>query len=646
MAAEGAKTAGKRLKLAVNPERDHVRGNDTGNGVARLVVYGDYLCPFCRGLFRVLAQLQSTLGNSLVYVFRHLPNEGVHPGAELLACAAEAAAAQGRFWEVHDWLYEQEPPISTAQVLGFIETIGLNAARFQRDLAGDESRRRVQEDLAEGRENGITVTPTIYIDDVRYDDAWDFHSLLEALRRPIAAQLGRSARAFADLPASAGLILLLASAIALILSNTPASPHYRALMDSSFSIGVSGANLSMTIAAWFSEGLLSVFFLLVGLEIRREVTAGALTDPRAAALPVIAAIGAAIAPAAIYLALATPTTANGWSVPTATDIAFTIGVLALLGPRVPNALRVFVAAFAVVDDVMSMLTLAIFYPHAFNASWVPPALVAALLLYVLNRSRVYAVWPYVVVACGLWFALHAAGIHAALAGVIVAAFLPTRPTPSAGPLLSQAATALAALESAERETRHYSDPMPHIQQSLLWESAARNLSAASKRLLSPAERIERTVAPWSAYFILPLFAFSATGISFAVDLHSNDAMRILSGVILGLVLGKPIGVVVASWLAIKLHVGIAPKGTTVRAFLGAACLCGIGDTVALLMADQAFPHNNFAAVAKIGVLAGSAFAAALGALIIASGRGYRAFVPASSASGVSSTNSLRPNPQG
>jgi NhaA family Na+:H+ antiporter len=189
----------------------------------------------------------------------------------------------------------------------------------------------------------------------------------------------------------------------------------------------------------------------------------------------------------------------------------------------------------------------------------------------------------------------------------------------AGPLLAQAATALAALENAEREARRKGDPLPHVRQTALWESATRNLSAAGARLLSPAERIERAVAPWSAYFILPLFAFSATGISFAIDLHSDDAIRILIGVMPGLVLGKPIGVVLSAWLAIKMRVGIAPHGTTLRAFIGAACLCGIGDMVALLMADQAFPHDTFAAAAKTGVLAGSALAAALGALVIAGG---------------------------
>jgi NhaA family Na+:H+ antiporter len=608
-----------KLRRPVDPDRDHLRGGGAADGVVSLVLYGDYLCPYCRRLRFLLAQLRQTLGSSLVYVFRHLPNDTVHPGADLLARATEAAGAQGRFWEMHDWLYAQEPPIAIGQVLAFAASLGLDMDRFNRDLDSEATRARVAEDLGEGRNNGITVTPTFFIDGERYDDAWDFHSMLEALQRPLAAKVKRSARAFANLPASAGLILLLAALAALVCANTPVAPYYHALMDATFAIGPVGGGVSLTIAAWFSEGLLAAFFMLVGLEIRREVTSGALTDPKAAVLPVVAAIGGVLAPAAIYLALATPATANGWSVPTATDIAFTIGILALLGGRVASPLRVFVAALAVVDDILSMLTLAIFYPHAFKPAWLLAAALATALLFAFNRARVYAGWPYAVVACALWLALHAAGVHAALAGVILAAFLPTRPAPSVGSLLAQAATALSALEVAERDADDKDDPAPRIHQTPVWESASRNLSAASARLLSPAERIERAVAPWSAYFILPLFAFSATGVGLLVDLHSHDSLRVLVGVILGLVCGKPIGVLLASWLAIKARVGVAPRGASLRAFIGAACLCGVGDTVALLMADQAFPHGDFAAVAKIGVLAGSTLAAALGAAVIASG---------------------------
>jgi NhaA family Na+:H+ antiporter len=193
--------------------------------------------------------------------------------------------------------------------------------------------------------------------------------MLEALERPVAQRVERSARVFASLPASGGLVLLLAAALALFCANTPLAPYYRLFIDSTFGIGVPGSLLSLSVGAWFSEGLLAIFFLLVGLEIRREMTAGALADRRAAILPVVAAIGGVLAPTAIYLALNPGPTARGWSVPTATDIAFTLGILALLGERIPQGLRVFVAALAVVDDVLSVLTLAIFYPRAFELTW-------------------------------------------------------------------------------------------------------------------------------------------------------------------------------------------------------------------------------------------------------------------------------------
>lgn len=617
MAVDGHGEAGLKLKRAVDPARDHARGAG-GVGTVVLVAYGDYLCPYCRRQLTVLSRLQEALGDSLVYVFRQFPNERIHPGSELLSRAAIAAGAQGRFWQMHDWLYSREPPIALAEVVEFAGALGLDTDRFAKDMESEATRERMREDLADGRASGVTSTPTFFIDGMRYDDAWDFHSMLEALRRPIAAQLHRSARAFANLPASAGLSLLLAALAALICANSPIAPHYKQLMGASFDIGIAGHSLSMTIAEWASEGLLAAFFLLVGLEIRRELTSGALTDPRAAVLPVVAAIGGVLVPAAIYLAINTSATADGWSVPTATDVAFTIGILALMENRVPVALRIFVAALAVVDDILSMLTLAIFYPRSFDAEWLAASAIAIALLFALNRARVYVGWPYAVGAAALWLTLHATGVHAALAGVVLAAFIPTRPAPSAGPLLAQAATALVALEHAERENQqHAAGSSAHISQSPVWEWAGRNLSAASARLMSPAERVERVIAPWSAYVILPLFAFSATGVSLAVTPGSSDDVRILMGVVLGLVLGKPLGVLAVSGLAIKMRIGVAPRDTRVRTFLGAACLCGVGDTVALLMADQAFSVEAQAAIAKIGVLAGSALAATLGALIIA-----------------------------
>jgi NhaA family Na+:H+ antiporter len=603
------------LQHSVAEGRDHIRGDLAAPNAVTIVLYGDYLCPYCRRLRPVILQLRERVGERLVYVFRHFPNEKAHPGSTFVARVTEASARQDRFWQMHDWLYDNPVP-TRAQVLEKVRSLGIDMDAFQRDLESEQVRARVESDQRQGLHNGVTGTPTIFIDRLRYDGAWDLYSLLEAIEQPVAARVQRSARSFAALPASGGIALLLAAVLALVCANTPLAGFYRSFAASPLGIGLPGSLLSMPVAEWCSEGLLAVFFLLVGLEIRRELTSGSLTDPRATALPVIAAIGGVLAPTAIYLLLNSSRTASGWSVPTATDIAFALGILALFGSRIPASLRVFVAAFAVVDDILSVLTLAIFYPRGFSSIWIAVSVAAIGVLYILNRWRVYGAWPYVVVTVLLWASLHATGIHGALAGVVLAAFLPTRPTPAVGPLLAQAATALATLETEQKEARKAGPQPRRLEEEGVWDWASRNLSAASGRLLSPADRIERAVSPWTAYLILPLFAFSAAGIGLSVDLSAPDAANVLAGVVLGLVIGKPLGISLASALAIKSGVAIAPDGIGIRNFIGAACLCGIGDTVSLLLADQAFPHGAIADVAKIGVLMGSILAAVLGAAIL------------------------------
>jgi len=497
--------------------------------------------------------------------------------------------------------------------------MGLDVDRFGRDLESDEVRERVARDQVDGRDNGVTGTPTLFVDGIRYDGAWDFHSLLEAFERPLAARVRRSARVFASLPTSAGLTLLLSAVLALVCANTPIAAFYERAMNTRFVVGPMAATLSMTVREWLSEGMLSVFFLLVGLGIRRELTTGALSDRRAALLPIVAAVGGVLTPALIYLAVNGGPASRGWAIPTATDIAFALGLLAVLGDRVPTSLRVFVAALAVVDDVLTVLTLAIFYPRSLAPPYLIGVLGALLVLLAFNRARVYATWPYVVASIVLWVSLHAFGVHAALAGVFLAMSLPTWPRPAPAPLLAQAATALAALEHAEREARHDGRDPKRLEEEPVWEWAARNLSAASARLSSPAERIELAVAPWSAYAILPVFAFSATGVHIAADFSSRDASRIFVGIVLALVIGKPLGILVASGVAIAIRVAIGPPGVTRLQFVGAACLCGVGDTMALLMADRAFATAD-AAVAKLAVLAGSVIAGALGVSVLRQGK--------------------------
>jgi NhaA family Na+:H+ antiporter len=374
--------------------------------------------------------------------------------------------------------------------------------------------------------------------------------------------------------------------------------------------------MSLSVADWTSEALLGIFFLIVGLEIRREMTAGSLSDPKAAAAPVIAALGGILVPAAIYLALNQGPTAPGWSAPADTGIAFTLGILAVFGARASPGLKVFVAAYAVADDVFAILILAIFYPHNLHPEWFAGSALAIAAMLTLNRWRVYVGWPYMLATVGLWTSLHLAGIEGALSGVMLAACLPTRPAPAAGPLLAQAATALTELEQAEKALRREGDERKHVEQEPIWDWASRNLLAAAARLQSPAERVERNLAPWSTYVVLPLFAFTAAGVSFAADLSAPGADRILWGVVIGLAIGKPIGIVASVWAAVRARIAIGPAGTSAAAFIGAACLCGIGDPLSILMAEQAFHGLGYAAVAKLGVLIGSAVAAVLGTIAL------------------------------
>jgi NhaA family Na+:H+ antiporter len=385
-------------------------------------------------------------------------------------------------------------------------------------------------------------------------------------------------------------------------------------MTGEIQVGPAGHAITMSTRDWLGEGLLSFFFLIVGLEIRRELTSGALASLRAALLPAIAAVGGVITPALVYLLFNHGATARGWAIPTATDVAFSLALLAVLGERIPTSLRVFVAALAVVDDLISIATIAIFSPESYSPIFLVAVATCLVVLIALNRWRVYATWPYVLGGIALWVSLHLVGVDAALTGVLLALCIPTRPAPSPGPLLAQAATALSALDAADREARR-AGREAKLEEEPVWEWAARNLSATTERLLSPAERIARAVAPWSTFLVLPLFAFSATGVSVAIDLSSSDARHILAGTVAGLVLGKPLGILGASALAVATGLVVLPEGVTRRQFIGAACLCGVGDTLALLIADRALGPDG-AAVAKLGVLAGSVLAGILGTAVL------------------------------
>ncbi len=605
-----------RLTRPVDSRLDHVRGGTPKDADSVLVIYNDYLCPYCRRLKAITDRLREDLGNRVAFVYRHFPNERSHPGARKIAAAVEAAAKQGKFWEMHDAMFERDPPLTDAFVDETAARLGLDMPRFHHDAKDLRTIHHVDRDIADGKASGVSATPTIFVDDLRYDGPWDFYSMLETLQQPVGARVGRTARAFANLPSSAGLVLLLAAVAALICANTGVATFYTHFVTAQFDIGFKGADLSMSVADWCSEGLLAIFFLIIGLEIRREMSGGSLTDPRAAAAPVLAAVGGTIVPALIYLALNRGGTAPGWSAPSDTGIVFTLGLLAVFGARASPGLKVFVATYGVADDILSIVILAVFYPHGFHLEWFAASAAMAAGLYGFNRARIYAAWPYVALAIGLWLTLHLAGVSGALSGVALAAFLPTRPAPSAAPLLAQAANALTELEHAERDLVEAGADRKSLRQQPIWAWASRNLSAAAARLISPAESVERSMAPWSTYVVLPLFAFTAGGVTLAANLAAPHAGDVILGVVLGLALGKPIGIVGATWLATKARIAVGPSDASWQALLGAALLCGIGDPLSMLLADQAFVGTPYGAIAKVGILVGSVVAVGLGVVAL------------------------------
>ena len=369
--------------------------------------------------------------------------------------------------------------------------------------------------------------------------------------------------------AAGAIVLLACTAFALAWANSPWESAYLAILHRSLSIGGTHLMLELTVHEWINDGLMTVFFFLVGLEIKREMLVGELASLRQASLPIAGAIGGMITPALIYAAFnAAGPGARGWGIPMATDIAFALGVVALLGPRVPLALRVFLAAVAIADDIGAVLVIAIFYTA--SIAWIGLAVAAALLviLVALNARGVRSPIPYLLVGVALWIAVLLSGIHATIAGVLLAFTIPAR---------------AAKL-----------DETPLL------------------------ERLEHVLHAPVAFLIVPLFALANAGVRLGGALESHS-VSIMSGVALGLVLGKPLGITLAAWLAVRVRFAVLPAGVSWRLLSAVSCLGGIGFTMSLFVGALAFSDLALLDSAKLGVLLASGVAATAGWLMLRSG---------------------------
>jgi len=375
---------------------------------------------------------------------------------------------------------------------------------------------------------------------------------------------------FLRLEAASGILLLAAAILAMVAVNSPADVWYDALLEIPVAIQFGEFEISKPLLLWINDGLMAIFFFLIGLEVKREVLAGELSEPSRVVLPIIAAVGGMAVPAAIYSVInwGDPVTMKGWAIPSATDIAFALGVLALLGSRVPQALKLFLMTLAIIDDLGAIIIIALFYTVDLSIMSLLIAVVAIAGLFALNRKGVLSLTPYLVIGFVLWAAVLKSGVHATLAGVLIAFFIPFKSEPG------------------ESQTQ--------------------------------LEKLEHDLHPTVAYGILPLFAFANAGISFDGITIDSFLHPVPLGIAAGLFLGNQVGIFCFSWLAIKLGVAKLPESVNWLQLYGVALLCGIGFTMSLFVGSLAFEQGgpDYAIDDRLGILVGSLLSGILGYLVL------------------------------
>jgi len=411
-----------------------------------------------------------------------------------------------------------------------------------------------------------------------------------------------------------GSVLLFFGIAALVLANSPLAEAYKSLWDLPITFTIAHHSLAMTLHQWINDGLMAVFFLLVGLEIKRELLAGELSSAKQAALPIACALGGMIVPAAIYWAFnMTGPGQRGWGIPMATDIAFAVGALTLIAPRAPIGAKVFLTALAIVDDMGAVLMIALFYSNAIAWGALGAAALMLLILIGFNAAGVRQLWPYLLVGAGLWYFVHESGIHATVAGVVLAFAVPAHTRMNA-PEFSREARAL--LDRFERTETGDSLVMTSKGQ----QESLCALENASHDAAAPILRLEHALHNFSAFVVMPLFAFANAGVTIPLSMEHAEVGL---GVLAGLIIGKPLGIMTAAFFGVRAGIAKLPQAMNWTSLLGYAFLAGIGFTMSLFITLLAFDNTALVDAAKRGVLVGSLLAGIAGAVVLRIASAFR-----------------------
>jgi len=408
--------------------------------------------------------------------------------------------------------------------------------------------------------------------------------------------------------ASSSILLLAATILALILANTGLSSIYQDLLTRDLSIGFGEFLLSKDLIHWINDGLMAVFFFVIGLEIKRELLVGELSEKRKAVLPVAAAIGGVLIPILLFLILnRMPEARSGWAIPMATDIAFSLGILKLLGNKVPNGLKIFLVAFAIVDDLMAVVTIAIFYSQGIQWGHLILAAGLFMLLIILNRFRWYSTYFFLFIGVIIWYLLLKSGVHATIAGVMMAFTIPMRRQVRLREYKFKVEEALAVLH----QSRKGKSVLNHAQLDALDE-----IESLSKQVVSPLQYLENKLHGWVAFLIMPLFALANAGVSMAD--YNVSLLNLSLSIGIALVLGKFMGIGLFAWMAVKVGWAQLPQGVSQNQILAVSFLGGIGFTMSLFLTGLAYSDPSFIDAAKAGIILASLLAGVMGYFLVRS----------------------------